>query len=164
MVKNPIALFSPTETPISSPIPFISDAQRSSPLLITRWAFFSHLLCAQELASIASINVILIRTLGTEQHCSDSWENWGSERLNNLPKDMRLGGGTAGFKLRLVLFQSLLHEKRPSSWFYAILLWSKHLECPLRVRYGGKALETSTTVRDSSCTFPETLKGRTAVK
>lgn len=61
-----------------------------------------------------------------------------------------------GFKLRLVSLQSLLHEKGPSSFFYAILLLGKHFESST-VTSPGDLLQWWEI-------HPEILKGRAEVK
>lgn len=94
-------------------------------------ASLNHLLCDQKLPCIIPSFLTPTTASWAEWNCFDSWENWGSERLNNLPTITLRGSGRVGFKLSLISLQSLLHEKWPSSCFYALLLWSKHFWVPI---------------------------------
>lgn len=128
-------------------------------------ASLNHLLCAQKLPSITPSNLTPTTASWAEWHCFDSWENWGSERLNNLPTVTSWGRSRVGFKLSLISLQSLLYEKWPSSCFLCPFITEQtFLSTHLYVKYSDQHWRLAGKVRDSLCALSEALKGRAEVK
>lgn len=82
----------------------------------------------------------------------------GLKGWNNLPVVTPLESGTAGFRLRLVSFQSLLLEW--DRFIIKQIFWHIH-DISSTVTSTG---ELAPKAGDSSCALPETLKGRTEAK